>query len=232
MKKKIQILGPFNSGTNLIAKILNNATNEKISLSPDGSTYFWKHNIYFKKIYNFIKKNQDVLFICMYRDIFQWIKSTLKTNYDVKGMANKFTRNKITSISSKNSFRQLKLDKPCSIHEHYFKDLIHLYKFYFFNYLKLITSFKNVICISYSKLLLPDRFNYLSEKLNKFNITLNKINLEKILQKPAKGHGGSVENIKQAIEKSKNVNKKYSEKDLKYIKKRINDKLIHFFIKQ
>ena len=42
--KKIQILGAFNSGTNLLAKILNNAANEKIYLSPCGSTYFWKHN--------------------------------------------------------------------------------------------------------------------------------------------------------------------------------------------
>lgn len=231
MKKKIQILGPFNSGTNLIANILNNASNEKIYLSSEGSTYFWKHNIYFKKIYNFIKKNPNVLFICMYRDIFQWIKSTLKSNYDVKGMPINYSGNKITSISSKNSFHPLKLNKPCSFHGYYFKDLIHLHKFYLFNYFKLITSFKNVICISYSKLLQPDRFNYLSEKLNKFNITLNKINLEKILHRPAKGHGGSVENIKQAIEKSKNLNDKYSENDLKYIKKRINHKLIDFFIK-
>ena len=204
--KKIQILGPFNSGTNLLAKILNNSTNEKISLSPNGSTFFWKHNIYFKKIYNFIKKNQDVLFICMYRDIFQWIKSTLKSNYDIKGLPTNTPGNKIISISSKNYFLQLKLDKPCSIHGYYFKDLIHLHKFYLFNYLKLITRFKNVICISYSKLLLTDRFNYLSKKLNKFNITLNKINLEKIIEKPSKGHGGSVKNIKQAIEKSKNIN--------------------------
>ena len=230
--KRIQILGPFNSGTNLLAKILNNAANEKISLSPCGSTYFWKHNIYFKKIYNFIKKNQEVLFICMYRDIYEWINSVLKKNYDLKGMSNNFTRDKIISISSKNSFGQLKLDKPCTIHGCHFKDLIHLHKFYLFNYLKLITSFKNVICISYSKVLLPDRFNYLSEKFNKFNITLNKINLEKIIEKPSKGHGGSVKNINQAIEKSKNINKKFSEKDLKYIKKRINLKLIHFFRNQ
>ena len=229
---RIQILGPYNSGTNLIHKILNNATNEKISIKNSGSTFFWKHNIYFKKIYKFIKNNPNVLFICMYRDIFQWIKSTLKTNYDVKGLPINYPGNKITSISSKNSFHPLKLNKPCSIHGYYFKDLIHLHKFYLFNYLKLITSFKNVICISYSKILLPDRFNYLSEKLNKFNITLNKINLEKILQKPAKGHGGSVENIKQAIEKSKNVNNTYSENDLKYIKKRIDHKLIDFFMKQ
>ena len=230
--KKIQILGPFNSGTNLLAKILNNAANEKLSLSCDGSTFFWKHSIYFKKIYNFIKNNPNVLFICMYRDIFQWIESTLKSNYDIKGLPTYKPGNKIISISSKNSFLQLKLDKPCSIHGYYFKDLIHLHKFYLFNYLKLITRFKNVICISYSKLLLTDRFNYLSKKLNKFNITLNNLNLEKIFQKPAIGHGCSVKNIKQAKEKIENINNKFSEKDLKYIKKRINHKLIHFFKNQ
>ena len=135
-------------------------------------------------------------------------------------------------FSSNNAFYPVNLNQPCSMHGINFKDLIHVHKFYLFNYLKLITSFKNVICISYSKLLLTDRFNYLSEKLNKFNITLDKINLEKIIQKPAKGHGGSVKNIKQAIEKSKNINNKFSEKDLKYIKKRINHKLIHFFRNQ
>ena len=75
-------------------------------------------------------------------------------------------------------------------------------------------------------------FGMSNKKLNKFNITLNKINLEKIIEKPSKGHGGSVKNIKQAIEKSKNINNKFSENDLKYIKKRINHKLIHFFRNQ
>tara|TARA_Y100000389_G_scaffold205049_1_gene262428 strand:- start:5904 stop:6605 length:702 start_codon:yes stop_codon:yes gene_type:complete len=231
---RIQILGPYNSGTNLIHKILNSSSNEKISIGPEGSTFFWKHNFQFKKIFKFIKKNKDVLFICMYRDIFQWINSIFKYNYGVEGMPNHiYSRNKIIRVSSKkNTGNPLQLHKPCRVNGYYFRDLIHLHKFYLFNYLKLITRFENVICISYSNLLLPNRFNYLSEKLIKFNITLNKINLEKIIQKPAKAHGDPVKNIEQAIEKNKNINNKFSEKDLKYIKKRIDHKLIDFFMKQ
>ena len=64
----------------------------------------------------------------MYRDIFQWIESTLKSNYDIKGLLTYKPGNKIISISSKNSFLQ-QLDKPCSIHGYYFKDLIHYINF-------------------------------------------------------------------------------------------------------
>ena len=151
----------------------------------------------------------------MYRDIFQWINSIFKKNYGGKGTPNLiYSRNKIIRISSKKTGNRLQLHKPCSINGYYFKDLIHLHKFYFFNYLKLITSFENVIRISYSKLLLPNRFNYLSEKLIKFNITLNKINLEEIIQKPAKTHGNPVENIEQAIEKNKNIKINFQKKIL------------------
>ena len=38
--RRIQILGPYNSGTNLIHKILNYSSNEKISIGPEGSTFF------------------------------------------------------------------------------------------------------------------------------------------------------------------------------------------------
>ena len=54
---RIQILGPFNSGTNLIAKILRRNLNKRVQLHHEGSTLCWKHTMGKKEIIRKINRN-------------------------------------------------------------------------------------------------------------------------------------------------------------------------------
>lgn len=81
--KKIQILGPFNTGTNLISKILNDNLSEDIYIESEGHTLLFKHILNKKNIINTINSNQDTLFICIYKPIHNWICSIRKASYGI-----------------------------------------------------------------------------------------------------------------------------------------------------
>ena len=83
MIKKIQILGPFNTGTNLLSKILKNI-DQIIEIHPEGHTLFWKHTIRKEKIQQHIDSNNDTLFICLYKPLHNWLCSMLKASYALK----------------------------------------------------------------------------------------------------------------------------------------------------
>ena len=55
--KKIQILGPFSTGTNLLSQILINNLEQNVIIHPEGHTLFWKHTINRRFIINSIKSN-------------------------------------------------------------------------------------------------------------------------------------------------------------------------------
>ena len=85
MITKIQILGPFNTGTNLLAKILKKNINQDIKIHREGHTLFWKHTIDRSKIDEYIESNPDTLFICLYKPIQNWICSMKKASYLYNG---------------------------------------------------------------------------------------------------------------------------------------------------
>jgi len=63
---KIQLLGPFNTGTNLLFKILKQIIKQDIQIGDTGYTLFWKHTPEKSIIEKYIKLNTDTLFICLY----------------------------------------------------------------------------------------------------------------------------------------------------------------------
>jgi hypothetical protein len=71
---KIIILGPFNSGTNLI---------EKIFINHDiiyNETIYWKHTILIDTLCK-LCEIKDVIIIIMYRNIYNWLNSINNTKY-------------------------------------------------------------------------------------------------------------------------------------------------------
>ena len=70
--RKLSVLGPFNSGTNLMRKIIDN--------NPDSCkiTYpFWKHTFKLNHL------DFNIQYIVMYRHPYLWINSLKKAPYDI-----------------------------------------------------------------------------------------------------------------------------------------------------
>ena len=86
--EKIQVLGPFNSGTNLISKLLINNlenlenTKVKIKLNSEWHTLLWKHTLDYDKIYEI--RSDNVLVIISYKNIYNWISSAFKNHIFIK----------------------------------------------------------------------------------------------------------------------------------------------------
>ena len=72
--KKVNLLGPYNSGTNLIANIFSKTIPNMLIKS----TVIWKHTLNYKDLCNCIEMNPDTLFIIMYRPLFTWIPNMKK----------------------------------------------------------------------------------------------------------------------------------------------------------
>ena len=78
--KSIKILGPPNTGTNLITKILEgNFSNNLVMRSRHG-----KHHLIKSALINIIIENKDILFIIMYKPLRNWICSMYKAPYYTK----------------------------------------------------------------------------------------------------------------------------------------------------
>ena len=67
--KAVQIYGPFCTGTNLIAKIIN----ENVENIEVHSELLWKHTIDIKSLKNTVINNPKSIFICMYKPPYHWI---------------------------------------------------------------------------------------------------------------------------------------------------------------
>ena len=78
--ENIQVLGPYNSGTNLLVNMLAGNLNKEIKLTDEGSTIIWKHAINKGKVRSVIDKNPKTLFIIVYKPVVNWIKSMIKEN--------------------------------------------------------------------------------------------------------------------------------------------------------
>ena len=90
----IQILGPFNSGTNLLKKMLHkNITNKTRDqmfqrVGNQGSILCWKHTSS-EKLLKQHAKNTENVFIIMYKRPDLFFKSILKAPYSIKFKSNK-----------------------------------------------------------------------------------------------------------------------------------------------
>ena len=208
--KYIQILGPYNSGTNLISKILNENLS-KVNINPLKKLdplIIWKHTIDKNKLFRVVQNNKNTLFICIYKPIFNWIHSIFKSSYEIK-IKNKNIKNSCQFIGKK------------------YNNLIEIYNEYYLNYIKLISNFDNVIYMNYYDFISKNSVNYINSKLKKFKLIIYKNNVEFILNNPGKNHGRSVKSAEEAL-KNKKIN--YDKiKDKEYILKYFNKNINNFF---
>ena len=207
----IKVIGPFNSGTNLMDKIVS-------SFNRFNCKGFFKHTLNLKKIEVYLNKNKNNKIVCMYRNIFSWLNSMEKVSYSIK--YNNIYDNDLL-IDPVKKFRKPEYMKTeySNIFEFYWK--------YYENYMNLKEKYgEQVIIINYYNLI-NDSEKYIFEKFNGYELSADKI--KKILNKPSKKHGKPVKNINEAVEKYNMVIKSWNEKDRAYIQKHIDEKMYNYF---
>ncbi len=140
--EQCQVLGPFNSGTTLMQRYLNQLFRD---FSPDSFIY-WKHSLppeYFPcsnipadtPDYRPIGKFPGILFLCMVRSPYFWINSTLRRPYNLAIQTN--SRDVAERLRSPVVFR--KNQRFCNI--------IQVWNHYYRGYTKLLESGNRVLYI-------------------------------------------------------------------------------------
>lgn len=189
---KITVIGAWNSGTNLIHNILLNSdcidihTGNKVDIYPI-HTPIWKHSPKMNLVNDIIQDKNNIVII-MYRNVYNWINSMLKHSYEVKMTS----LDNIVTIKNENHGINI-----C------FKNIIHLYNYYYTNYKKFIQNNNNVVFFNYDKIIDNNKaFDYINYKLSFLDIQINSYDkMIEQLNKPAKNHGKCVKNSLEANNK-------------------------------
>lgn len=177
---QIHILGPFNSGTNLLRSLLQ----KNIQGGQVIENGVWKHTMNQNDIVLLLKKNPRNIILIMYRPLASWIAGVKKAPYDLIFLD----------------------DGRVSFNDHVFSNLVELYNAYLALYQKILQTSHRVVMIDYYKLLHPlDGFNYLNEQLKRAGAGFlkNKSHYLNALMRPSKDHGSPVQNYVEALEKRK-----------------------------
>lgn len=199
----ISVLGPQNSGTNLVSNIFS--LQDKTAEDTDGQKRFddeftirnrlWKHEHETSKIQNILREPNRKL-ICVYRDVYTWIKSMKKAPYETSWDGN--------------------LDSP--VYNGKYKSILHLYKHLYKNYEILKKRFPNRVffCSYYELIDNKNGYNYYKSLCKKLGIDIkSRYKYDEILSKPSKRHGYSVLNSSESIKKIRN--NPISKKEKEYI---------------
>ena len=185
MSKNVHVIGPYNTGTNLLFNIINNSEcidliqNKSIS-SEHQHRLFGKHTLDIKIIENYLN-NPDNLLIIMYKNVNNWLYSIKKAHYDIK---------------------YTKLYFPVELDNKKFPNMIELYNFYYINYMSILEKYPNAIFLDYKMVINKSKsYDYINNKLSKINLFINlKNKFNETLMTPAKNHGTSVKNVIEAKE--------------------------------
>ena len=188
MYNKVQILGPFNSGTNLILKILKQCLRDSIQLEgdvADKDTVIWKHT-HIKLTPNFIRTHSSVIFIIMYRPIQTWIESVRKFQYDIQWSKG--------------------INDTCMFEDKKYNSIIHLHNSIYTKYRNILNQCDNVLFLNYYDVISTSGFSYTKQKMAAKNLSLIHEELfYTTLNRPSKQHGNSVSNSNEANEKRHHV---------------------------
>ena len=222
MNKKITIIGPFNTGTNLMQKVITSSfvdkdSNIKISLIPNDKI-IWKHSIDLEKL-KILCETPNLYIIVMYRNLYSWINSMFKAKYDLK-----FSRidDPVVFRGADKSVRQ-------------YKNIIDVFNTWYTNYKKLLEKYENIVFLDYIKVVdKVNGFKYINQKIDRFNMRLYNEELYfNCLEKPAKFHGKPVKNSQEASEKYELDKNKIKNEIMKYknLREEINYDLINYYEK-
>ena len=191
MPRHVHVIGPYNSGTNLLYNIINNS--ECIDLTDNTSVSikyqhrpFSKHTIDISSIENYLHEPSNLLII-MYKNVYNWIYSIKKESY---------------------SLIYTKLYLPLEIYNKEFPNIVELHNFYYINYMSILQRYPNAIFLDYNKVIdKSNSYNYINNKLSKINLSINStVNFNKTLMEPSKKHGDPVKNTNEAKERYNDVN--------------------------
>jgi hypothetical protein len=217
MTKQLHIIGPFNTGTNLLHNIISNCgcvdinTNTNVAIELNQNKPFGKHTLNINEITNYLA-NKDNLLIIMYKNVYNWLYSVKKSPYHIK-------------------FSKLYLE--VELQSKKYPNMIELYNFYYINYLSILNKFQNVIFLDYERVInMNTSFEYVNSKLQPLQLRiLSNEKFNEQLSKPAKSHGNPA---KSAVDAKKNYNfnnnmvKAFVSK-MPRLKKSINPTLIYYF---
>ena len=217
-------IGPFNTGTNLLQKIISNSetvnmnTNENVQLynKPENDKE-WINSVHLKHCFlrNVLNKYihmKNMGVIVLYKNVYNWIYSIKKERYE-------FKFNKI--------FETLTLGK------YKFDNIIHAHNFYYSLYMDIIEKNSNVIFVDYYKLINNETcFDYLNQKLLPLGIKIqNREKMIEQLNKPSKQDGSCIQNSTIALNKymyNQQLIKQFVIKNTK-LNSNINKKVIGYF---
>ena len=179
---QIHILGPFNSGTNLLASLLQgNLRGARV-----GGGGVWKHTLDEDAV-SLLQNNRRNIILMMHRPLASWIAGVQKTPYDLVFLAD-------GTVSFRNRVY------PSVV------DLYHAYSKMYTKILQRADEKHSAVLIDYFRLLHPeDGFNYLNAQLKKAGAGFLRCkgHYFKALMRPAKDHGSPVQDYQQALEKRK-----------------------------
>ena len=221
MTKYIHIIGPFNTGTNLLNNIISNSDvidlvdNDSIVIYNNDNEPIHKHTLIIKDINNYLLDKNNIVII-MYKNVYNWLYSIPKAPYDIK---------------LKNMFSTVEL------YSKKFDNMIELYNFYYINYISILNNFNNVIFIDYEKIIDTDThtsFDYINSKLQKINLQITSKDKTMIeLSKPSKNHGDPVNSATDAKNNYKQNNemvKQFVQK-IPVLNKSVRSIIINYFEK-
>lgn len=184
MNINIRVVGPINTGTNLINRILeNNKFNiNNVYVEDTDKKYYYKHTILFDNLESYLKENNNNYLVIMYKNLYNWLYSVQKSSYELE-------------------FKNLK--DPIKQENIEYSNIIQLYNNYYNMYYQLYSIFNDkIIIIDYYKIIQNNSFDYLNTKLSKFNLSINSSQkYYNTLNKPSKTHGNPVKNSKEALKK-------------------------------
>lgn len=176
----IKIYGERNSGTGFLEFLLRKniiADNEKVFVTPqvNGKGYCWKHGIpreFDIKLLDKTNKDEEVLYICIFRGLEGWLKSMHKHPWHLKESGNfrKFitTKQQVKPHQNGKDYHTNRYNSADDAN----KDIFEIRYFKLEHHLDFYTKQKNIIHISLDFLQKnPEFFLYVLKQI--YNIQLN-----------------------------------------------------------
>jgi hypothetical protein len=186
MSRRVHVIGPFNSGTNLMHNIIQKSacidltTNTPVIIGGIHEP-FGKHIMTINTINKYLD-NKNNLLIIMYKNVYNWLYSIKKECYDVK---------------------YSKMFLPVELYGKKFPNMVELYNYYYINYMSLLNKYDNVVFLDYEKVIQKNNsYEYINNTLSKINLFISsKPSFDVQLMTKAKSHGQSVKTADEAAQK-------------------------------
>ena len=206
---QLKVIGPVNSGTNLMTKILENNLihhDKNVYVHGNNSMKLWKHCNVKSTIESYLDSNKSIVLIFMYKNILNLMSSMCKNSYcwRFKNIAkDKIMFGGNTSL----------IPRTQVIYEN--KNIIQYFESYYQTYKDILNSPKycnRVIFIDYKKIIDRDNaFDYIQEKLKTFHFDIKyKDVVMTALDNPSKRDKYCVANSNEAFKQYRsNAKKEY-----------------------